>query len=351
MITSEEQLTVVRQQLRIAEEALDSLHREVRPQNPKLYEAMSESYVGMILQLRGEIDAYREVLAPAALVISLQGNGVGLGQTSAAVVSRYIDTFRRGLQFAVELVGTENRTEVARRRERWIEAICDLPIAGVGPGSLSILLGEHPTDERFSAAERQTFAGAVDLLFDGIRWAGDVPPDDSQSDGDDAARENSSPPFPKLDADRRQAMLSLLARLLPPRSGDIERVAFQRRLANGAISPPGAAMLTRSSRARIHTALRALLIERQLVQSEGLIRSVDLDAQTFVLRERSENLPDLLCEYGSELEDVVKQYLDCRVLVSGSLETSRKTARSRLSVDVVEAAAKDGDAATDDVAG
>ena len=68
----------------------------------------------------------------------------------------------------------------------------------------------------------------------------------------------------------------------------------------------------------------------------GVIRSVDLDAQTFVLRERSDDEPDLACEYSAELEEAVKEYLDNRVRVSGLLEVSKKTHKSRMSVDSIE---------------
>ena len=66
---------------------------------------------------------------------------------------------------------------------------------------------------------------------------------------------------------------------------------------------------------------------------EGVIRSVDLDAQTFVLRDRPDAEPDLLCEYGPDLEDAVKECLDSRVIVAGSIETSRKTHKSKMSAD------------------
>ena len=36
---------------------------------------------------------------------------------------------------------------------------------------------------------------------------------------------------------------------------------------------------------------------RKIAEAEGVIRQIDLDAQTFVLRERPEGLPDLPCEY------------------------------------------------------
>ncbi len=42
------------------------------------------------------------------------------------------------------------------------------------------------------------------------------------------------------------------------------------------------------------------------------------DAQTFPLSERPDHKPDLRCEYEPELEDAVKESLDCRVMVAGA---------------------------------
>ncbi len=76
--------------------------------------------------------------------------------------------------------------------------------------------------------------------------------------------------------------------------------------------------------------------DRQFTEVEGVIRSIDLDAQTFVLRERPNNLPDLPCEYNTRIEEAVKEFLDCRVMVSGTLETSRMTRREKMEAENIE---------------
>jgi hypothetical protein len=71
------------------------------------------------------------------------------------------------------------------------------------------------------------------------------------------------------------------------------------------------------------------------VELQGVIRSVDLDAQTFVLRERPEDQPDIACEYGRDLDEVVRGYLGSSVIVIGTVESSRKTRKSSVSVDSI----------------
>ncbi len=75
--------------------------------------------------------------------------------------------------------------------------------------------------------------------------------------------------------------------------------------------------------------------DRKLTEVEGVIRSVDLDTQTFVLRERPDNLPDLACEYSRQIEGTVKEWLGGRVSVSGTLETSRLTGKEKMEAATV----------------
>lgn len=329
MIRNDDELTVVREQLTRAESALESLRREVFPQNARMYRVMSESYVDTILELRGQIDAYLEISyipETADLVISLQGSGVGLGRTSAALVTRFVDTFRKGLQSVVEIVESVDRAPTARRRQRWIEEICDLPFVGVVPGSVRIMLGEPNLQSLFSEEEKQTFFAAIELLFEGLKWA----------DTTDTSNESSQ--FESLPEETKQSLLALMTRLLPPRSGDVEQVTFGRRVRNNSSSEVTTSVLTRRSRDRIREMVEQLAAEAQFAELEGVIRGVDLDNQIFFLRERPDDLPDLTCEYGKELEESVKEYLDNRVIVTGTLETSRKTNQSKLSADSIEIA-------------
>jgi hypothetical protein len=325
MIRNEDELKIVREQLARAESALEVIRREVFPTNPRMYAVMAEPYADTIQELRLLIDAYFELasIQVADLEIALQGERVGLGKTSAAVITRFTDTFRRGLQSAVELVESINRSDTGRRRERWVESICDLPFVGVAPGSVRILLGEPIDQTLFSHENRESLHKALDLIFQGLEWA----------DLDSMQSENH--PFTQLPRETQQSLLALLTQLLPPRSGDVTSVAFKRRKSAADESAPVAATLTRDSRTRIRDAIQQLVSDFEFVELSGVIRSVDLDADTFVLRDRPDSEPDLDCQYGPNLEEAVKEYLDCLVIVSGTLETSRK-GKSTLSADSIE---------------
>ncbi len=325
MIRNENELKVVREQLARAESALEVIRLEVYPKNSRMYAVMAEPYADTIQELRASIDAYFEFASfqVADLEIALQGDRVGLGRTSAAIVTRFTDTFRRGLQSAVELVESIKRADTGRRRERWVEDICDLSFVGVAQGSVRILLGEPNDQSLFSEENLESLHKALDLIFQGLEWAN---LDSKQSE---------THPFTQLPKETQQSLLALLTQLLPPRTGDVSSVAFKRRKSTADESAPVAATLTRDSRTRIRGAIQELVSEFEFVELTGVIRSVDLDADTFVLRDRPDNEPDLDCQYGPNLEEAVKENLDCLVIVSGTLETSRK-GKSTLSADSIE---------------
>jgi len=66
MITSEKQLRVGLQQLQRLMNALESLRREVLPNDPKLFGVLAEAPLDDIERLRQEIDSYLEEKMPVA---------------------------------------------------------------------------------------------------------------------------------------------------------------------------------------------------------------------------------------------------------------------------------------------
>lgn len=328
MIKNSGQLDVVRSQLARAESALESLRIEILPKNRSMYELMAESYVEMIQTLRAEIDVYlgiETIPVDADLTISLEGDSVALGHTSAAIITRFIDAFRTGLQSAVEIIENVERPKASRRRERWIEDLCDLSIVGVAPGSVRILLAHQENPSLFGQQEQETLNNAVDFLFSGLAWA-------------DANNTSKEPHFESLDVEKRQTLLALLTRLLPPRSGAIDRVAFERHNAN-AVAPYTRVVLTQTSRVIIRRALESLHSTSEFVELVGVIRSVDLDSKNFFLREREDDESELMCEFSADLDEGVKDFLDSRVVVTGTLETRPRSKKQLLLVDTIEFAA------------
>jgi hypothetical protein len=321
MITNDNELRLTRERLQLAEAALDSLRRDLLPVNEVQYRLFSAAPIELIRSIRDEIDLYLGIAPDSELVISLEGNGVSLGQTLAGAVTHIIDAFRRGLRLVVGAVDANSRHTGEDQRDEWLDRVCDLPLAGVGPGSVRVFLDLPPLEGPFTAEDDQLLNDAITVLFDGLEWAGQ---------GEDAPA-----PLEKLHRSARLAILGAVAQLLPPQSGPVERIVYQRR-PGGPGKPQRRATLTRQSRQRVQGEMERLAADARFTEAEGVIRQVDLDAQTFVLRERPGDQPDLPCEYASVLADIVKGLLDCRVKVSGLLETSRMTQRSKLEAEAIE---------------
>jgi hypothetical protein len=272
--------------------------------------------------LRADIDAYLGIAPDTDLAVSLEGRGVSLGHTSAGIITRTIDTFRRCLQSVAGVLHTDHQPGAVGRRAGWIERLCDLSLVGLGPGSVQAYF-DLPTDiGLFAEDDRRFLNDALTMLFDGLEWA--------------AGEEKPVPPsLQRLPPFTRLSILGVVARLLPPQTGPVERIAYRRR-SEGPTRPPRRATLTRESRQRVHQEMERVAADRKFTEAEGVIRQIDLDAQTFVLRERPGNQADLPCEYPDALADAAKELLDRRVKVSGLLITSRLTHRSNMEAEAIE---------------
>ncbi len=322
MITNDAELEVVRQQLHRAEAALDACRRDFLPHNEVQYRLFAGSTIDLIQSIRADIDAYLGIGPDTDLAVSLEGESVSLGNTSAGIITRTIDTFRRGLQSVVGVLHPDGQPAGVPRRAGWIERLCDLSLVGLGPGSVQAYLDFPTGTGLFAEDERHLLNDAVTTLFDGLEWA--------------AREEEAISPFlERLPPSTRLSVLGVIARLLPPQTGPVERIAYRRR-SEGPAQPPRRATLTRQSRRKVHQEMERLAAGRRFTEAEGVIRQIDLDAQTFVLRERPGDQADLPCEYPNALADTAKELLDRRVKVSGLLETSRLTHRSKMEAEAIE---------------
>src|SRR4051812_33262383 len=98
MITNDNELRITRERLRLAESALDAYRRDLLPHNEVQYHLLAGSTIDLIQSIRADIDAYLGIAPDTDLAVSLEGESVSLGQTPAGIITRSIDTFRRGLQ-------------------------------------------------------------------------------------------------------------------------------------------------------------------------------------------------------------------------------------------------------------
>src|SRR5437016_442332 len=122
----------------MTEAILESYRRDFLPQNEVQYRLFSGTTVDLVRSIRAEIEAYLGIGTDTDLAVSLEGEDVWFGMTSAAVVTRAIDTFRRGLQSVVGLLHADAGRNGAPRPTGWVERLCDLSLVGLGPGRGSV---------------------------------------------------------------------------------------------------------------------------------------------------------------------------------------------------------------------
>ncbi len=323
MITNDNELRITRERLHLAESALDAYRRDLLPHNEVQYHLLAGSTIDLIQSIRADIDAYLGIGPDTDLAVSLEGDTVSLGQTPVGIITRSIDTFRRGLQSVAGVLYADAQSLPVPRRATWIERLCELSLVGLGPGSVKVFLDLPAAGSGlFAKEERSLLDDALTTLFDGLEWA--------------AREEDPVPPsLDRLRVPARLTVLGVVARLLPPQTGPVQQITYRRRSA-GPAKPPCQATLTRRSRQRVQQEMERLVADRHFAEAEGVIRQIDLDAQTFVLRERPEELDDLPCEYPDALADTAKELLDRRVKVAGLLETSRVTHRSKMEAEAIE---------------
>jgi hypothetical protein len=285
---------------------------------------MAEAYIDQIQELRQQIDDYLGVNtvrdAQADLVISLEGRDLRLGESRGSLVTRTLDAFRRGMQALVEFrEDAQGGQRTGGRRKQWIELLCDPPLIGITPGSVRISLGSPDTGDLFTEDDRRVYREGLQLLLSGVAWAS----------------EDNSGTFEQVadSPDIRYTVLSTVRKLSTGLTGPVESIGFAGRAVDGGRS----LRMTRDARRRVSEEIRRIARTQQQVEVAGTIREVDLDSNTFILRERGESLADLTCEYDERTETDVKAYLDERVLLTGVLKTSSKNRRQTLEVETIEA--------------
>jgi hypothetical protein len=319
-------MDVLAQQQQRLESILLSLKEDVLPKSAKMYETMAEGYRDELQAIRKHIDlelglSPAEASVDAAYSISLEGQGIRLGDVSVAVINRYVEAFRRGLQSVMEMLES-TKPPAARRKPRWIEKACDLRLAGVGEGSVKVYLAQPKDADFFETDERDSLRQATELLFGGVEWA-------SGSSGSDSA-------FVRLDEPGRQAVLNIVNKLLPPTKGEIEAIGLGCR-DKGSPGKGRQQKLTRSSRERVRKEIGRIVEDRRQRQVEGIVRCVDLDKQYFVLRERTDGPGELQCYFGAALASIVEMCLNMRAVVSGELvRTSKHSKTETMDVESLE---------------
>lgn len=236
MIRNDEELEVVRQQLGRAEAAFLSLKKSMLPKNRAKFDLMSDGYLQMIVRLRSEVDAYLGIESAYAvqpyLVVALEGNGITYGEVSLGEAADILVRLHRVFELLSEIT-MENTDFVSHNANAHF---CDLPLLGIGPTGLRILLGEPLFKDQTC---EEAFHRTTELLLEGVEMTG----------GSSAAHRNGG-----ATGDRHRALYEALLYLSPALEGNIETV----RLAGRAVGDRQLRPLTKASTRWLEEEIRRL---------------------------------------------------------------------------------------------
>jgi len=158
------------------------------------------------------------------------------------------------LQATIEIVEAVKSSQAAGRRKRWVERMADLPLMGIEHGCLRVLLGAPRQDGLFAEAEQESFTRAIDLMFQGIAAA--------------AAHESDSAEELEMPLGAELRLLGIVARLMPPKRGPLNRITFMRRVDSDG-DPLASITLDRRSRERIEARLGQQSAEESATRAKG----------------------------------------------------------------------------------
>jgi hypothetical protein len=303
MIRNDEQLQRTRAALLHVEASLASLHRQKADIHPDRFALMAEPVLDQMQRLRADIDEYLGVTAVAQAIVPiwlrLQGPGIELYNAPASVLTAIIDLFRVGVQAVAEFLlrGVANLRPTALIRHA-----CDLRIVDLAPGSVQVglSLSELPPDLFEQDGIVQQVQNALRLYLKAAAWAGSE---------EDAVQLEAAIP----DAEQRRVVLNQVARLIPRSRGSLEVVEVSGRLVKH-----GRIQLRREARERVREAVQRT-VQHELVKAAGVLREIDLDARTFVVRDL-EGTVETRCVIDPKADDllrIAKESLDDRGTVLG----------------------------------
>jgi hypothetical protein len=324
MIQNDEQLNQTRAAITDLEAAVASLKRDVLPVNPTRFALMAEPAVDQIRELRNNLDEYvginDAIAETATLWMKLEGDEIEPGDAPTSVVTKMLDVLRVGVQAVAEYL---NRGAVGIRPTAQIKDACDLRITAWVPGSVKVGLRLPEVDPSLFPEVRDEAEKALRLYLKTATWVA--------SQDDDTTLETEIP-----DSIERRLLLNQVERLVPRPHGGIEYVELF-----GKTMPRGAVQLRRESRERVRSAiertLRQAIVALELVTEEGVLREIDLDQRTFIVRKPGQ-IPEIRCAIGSDADDlleIAKEGLDHRVRVVGNRQT-HPTKRQSLPLQVHE---------------
>ncbi|MFT9495827.1 hypothetical protein [Anaerosolibacter sp.] len=322
MINNKEEKEFVNKQIIHLENALSDLKNRLLPNNPKMFNLMSASYIDKIRELRKEIDLYIGIdennsVEKSDFIIRLLGPEIGYGRAPISVVTNLLGEVRKGFQNIYAHISGHG---ISSKYPKSITEMCDLSLVDVFEGSLQVAL-QRPMDQLnlFDQIETSDFEKTVNLYFNTANLA-----------SKQASNEMLKETIPD-DYLRDIAMKNVL-RIIPKDPKRVSTIEIYGKLVKENI------YLTKHSRDYIIDKIAKKQDEEVLYTYKGRIREIDLDKRSFRLRDlaNDELINEVVCIIDDNLLDDLKESLDEMAIVKGTITNETKNNKT-LRVRFIEA--------------
>lgn len=324
MIENENQYQQALTVLQRLERALVALRRRVEPVNPELFQAMAQTYVDEITELRNEIDEFIGVNSAfesrVPLWFSLEGEGLKSSEISSRLLASWLSKMRQAFQNVAQFI--ETKRTILGRPSPAILAIMDPNLVTIRSGSIKIGLKfphSYLQEELFPDDSHSLVPlpnRAIDRLLQLVAWVNST--------------QNDLPSDLFPDNDETTILANQAISLVPSRRSSVKTLRF-----SGALVPSEKSVTIKlESRPKLQQLIDSLTIINE-DRVEGVIREIDLDAQRIILRERGPEAPDLKCYLPDDLVTIAEGLLDKFVRIRGKISSSTPDVVEVISIEAI----------------
>jgi|GEM_PF-6348310 len=301
MIQNDEEYQSTIQAITLTEKALLSLKRKVGQVNPEKYQILSQSYINYLTDLRFQRDSYLGMTSAEEdaipLWMRLEGPHIHSGIISIDIIANFLKQIKNGVQRIAEYIDQDVIRDTGRPRED-IRRLSNFNVK-ILPGSIRVGFSyPTPIQQTLYGVHDNPVKKAVEKLIICGEWCVG-----NRSEALESLFPNEI---------ERYLVLTQLQNMIPKEGGEITSLEL-----SGHAVGENLVIIKPEAKQKVKAALEKVIQPERVVE-EGTMRNIDLDDESFYLRNRPDNLRDILCNYTYALQDDAISALNKKIQVIGS---------------------------------
>lgn len=298
MIKSIEEKEFLEKRIKKLENILLDFKNKLLPDREEEYKNLSKVYVQKIIEMREEIEEYvgmsNVLIKKNDINIHIKGPIIGYGSAPISIISGYLGNFRKSIQ---KLYLIKYKKNCSSRIPKWLSSLTDFGMEAYQPGSINLTLSIP--ERQISFYEESNIESSLKLYFQILEWLN---------------KDEDNDRFKDIDNKTLEKMIIAVMSTLPDNK-NINSIEYFGR----SVGENKKIYINYKSKENAKNRIKKLSKEEVSVEYIGLIREVDLDKLTFVLRniENNNDNNEVKCSFDNEFLEDIKNYLDSKVYVIG----------------------------------